>query len=211
MHVETIVVGDFASNCFLAWEDPESVIVIDPGAEADIILDEIAQKQLKVGLYLLTHAHIDHLSALADMRDAMPAPMAMHAGDIPWAFEPDNLLSPFYPAPRNAGKFERILEDKQKWNDSNLEYTVIWTPGHTPGCVCFHFEKEKVVFTGDTLFAGSVGRTDLAGGNPRELSASLKRLKLLPDETVVYAGHGPSSSIGKEKRTNYFMSSGGVL
>lgn len=211
MHVETIVVGDFASNCFLVWDNPECALVIDPGSEPEIILDVLNQKNLNVGVYLLTHGHIDHLSALADMRDAMPAPMAMHKGDIPMAFEPDNLLSPFYPAPKNAGKFERVLEDGQTWNDSNLDYKIIWTPGHTPGCVCFHFENENAIFTGDTLFSGSVGRTDLTGGNSRELSESLKKLKVLPDETVVYAGHGPSTTIGKEKSTNYFMSSGGVV
>jgi glyoxylase-like metal-dependent hydrolase (beta-lactamase superfamily II) len=205
MHVETIVVGEFQVNCYLLWSDSNDVIVVDPGGDADVILDSIAKRKLSVAAYLLTHGHMDHISALADVHDAYPAPVRIHGADLKWAFDTQNQMPPFYGVPRKPSVMAATFEDGQELTDAGLTYRVILTPGHTPGSVCFHFKAGGLLVTGDTLFAGGVGRTDLPGGNSRMLAASLKKLAAFPDETIIYPGHGPSSSIAAEKETNYYM------
>jgi glyoxylase-like metal-dependent hydrolase (beta-lactamase superfamily II) len=148
---------------------------------------------------------MDHISALADVYDAHPAPIGIHSADLKWAFDKQNQMPPFYDVPRKPAEIARTFEDGQEWTDAGLTYSAILTPGHTPGSTCFHFKAGGLLVTGDTLFAGSVGRTDLPGGNSRILSASLKKLSAFSGETIIYPGHGPSSSIAAEKATNYFM------
>ena len=155
--------------------------------------------------YLITHGHMDHVSALAPLCAALPAPVAMHPRDAAWAFTADNQMPPFYPVPAQPPAIERPLADGQTWVDGALRYEVLATPGHTPGGVCFYFPADKVVFTGDTLFANSVGRTDLPGSSERALTTSLRKLLQLPDDTVVYPGHGPHTTIGAERAANPFL------
>jgi len=207
MHVETLVVGEFQVNCFLVWSEPRQAIVIDPGADANRIACLLKEQGLGVAAYVLTHGHVDHVSGLADLYDEFPAPVAMHPADLTWAFTAANHMLPFYPAPRPPTDIARRLQDGQACSDGGLDYRVLSTPGHTPGCVCLHFAQERAVFTGDTLFAGSVGRTDLPRGDARQLTASLARLARLAPETAVYPGHGPKTDLGQEQRTNYFMQS----
>ncbi len=205
MQIETIVVGEFQVNCFVVWGAGKQAIVIDPGKEADRIEDAIEANGLTIGVYLLTHGHMDHISALADLYDKWPAPIALHAADAKWAFDAANEMPPFYPVPRKPADITRLLDEGQSWTDDGLAYRILNTPGHTPGSVCVLFEADNTLFSGDTLFAGSVGRTDFPGGDPRALRQSLVRLAELPDETIVHTGHGPSTNIGVEKRTNFFM------
>ena len=205
MRVETIVVGDFAVNCYLV-AGPTHAFVIDPGAEPEEIADALQRFRLPVGGYLLTHGHIDHISGLAALVRRYPAPVTIHARDHSWAFAETNQLLPHYPVPEQPQTAFREIEEGMDPTDGELQARTMVVPGHTPGSVCFYFEKAKVAFTGDTLFAGSVGRTDLPGGNSRQLTASLAKLAALPDDTVVYPGHGPRTTIGEEKRTNYFLS-----
>jgi len=205
MHIETIVVGEFQVNCFIIWTMPPNAIVIDPGADSGNILEFLADNKLTASLYLLTHGHYDHTSAVADMCKAMPAPVGIHDEDLKWVFNPANQMPPFYPLPRKPATTMLKLKDNTTQTSAGMEYRIIHTPGHTPGGVCIHFPAYKALFSGDTLFAGSVGRTDLPGGNPRELQASLKVLAEFRGDTSVYPGHGPISTIGQEKRTNYFM------
>ena len=203
MNIHTIVVTGFMTNCFLVWKD-SAALVIDPGGEAPRILSALEERNLSVAAYLLTHGHADHVAALADLADARPAPIAMHALDLEWAFEIPNRIIPFLPSPR-AADVTRVLSGGEILEDAGIAYTVINTPGHTPGSVCFHMEAEKVMFTGDTLFAGSVGRTDFPGGDSRVLQESLQRLAVFPDDTGLCTGHGPETTMGQEKRTNPFM------
>lgn len=210
MNVEQVVVGEFQVNCLIAWSDPKAAIVVDPGKEPDRIREILAQHNLGVGAYMLTHGHVDHISALADLYEVEPAPVGIHARDLEWAFSPTNAFPPFYGAPGKPPKFERILEDDQQWTDGGMTYRVLSTPGHSPGSVCFYFEDDGVLLSGDTLFAGSVGRTDFPGGDSRELQRSLERLKELPGEVVVHTGHGPSTNIEHEKRTNFYMRQPGL-
>ena len=205
MRVATIIVGEIQTNCFAVWDRSKHAIVIDPGAEATRILALLKKNRLSVAAYLLTHGHMDHISALADMYDAMPAPIGLHGTDLEWAFDESNQMPPFYPAPKRPPEIARVLEDGQEWTDGGLTYRAISTPGHTPGSVCFFFPEQNILFSGDTLFAGSVGRTDLPGGNPRILNASLAKIARLSDNTVVYPGHGSATNMAHEKKTNFFM------
>ncbi len=205
MDIKNITVGEFQENCFVVWGSQKKAIVVDPGYDAPQILDFIKSNNLEVAAYLLTHGHMDHVSATADLYAEMPAPVGIHAEDAAWAFGETNQHLPFYPVPHKPAKIERFFEDGDEFNDGGLAYRVVTTPGHTPGGVCFHFYAEKKLFSGDTLFAGSVGRTDLHGGNSRILQESLKKLTALDDETVVYPGHGPATRLGYEKKTNFFL------
>jgi hydroxyacylglutathione hydrolase len=205
MNIETVVVGAYEVNCYVIWDDDRRALVIDPGANPERIEEVIRTNGLTVTAYLITHGHADHIGALPALHALHPAPVALSAEDARWAFLPINQLLPHYPALVSPPNVERILSDGQKWTDGELRCEVIATPGHSPGCVCFHFPEAHALFAGDTLFQGSVGRTDIPGGDPRALSSSLKKLKTLPDDTRVFPGHGPDTTIGIEKETNFFM------
>ena len=209
MNIETVVVGAYEVNCYVIWDEGHNAIVIDPGANPERIEKVIQTNRLKVVAFLITHGHADHIGALPALHSIHPAPVALSAEDARWAFLPINQLLPHYPALKSPPKVERVLADGQKWTDGELSYEVIATPGHSSGCVCFYFPDAHVLFAGDTLFQGSVGRTDLPDGNSRALSNSLKKLKSLPDDTRVFSGHGPETEIGIEKRTNFFMRDSG--
>lgn len=200
----------FASNCHLLSNDAGEALVVDPGADADQILSAIAGGNLRVAGYLLTHGHVDHVSALAEVHRKHPAPIAMHPEDSKWAFSPGNKMEPFFSQPEAPPRIDRELADGQVCEDIGFTYRVIETPGHSPGGVCFYFEDQGVLIAGDTLFRGSVGRVDLPGGNGQALSRSLQKLCRLPYDTVVYCGHGPATTIGAEKKTNYFLRPGAL-
>ena len=178
---------------------------MDPGDDAGIIAATLREHQLTVAAYLVTHGHMDHVGGLAELVRTFPAPVLMHADDATWAFSKANEMLPYYEAPEHPGRIDRNAAGDESHEDAGLRYTVIATPGHSPGCVCYYFPAEQVIFTGDTLFSGSVGRTDLEGSDERLLLQSLRRLSALPDETRVYPGHGPATSIGREKRVNPFL------
>jgi len=205
MNVHCLVVGPFEVNCWIAWRDPASALVLDPGDDADRIAAYLAEHDLAPCAYLLTHGHVDHISALASLHRRFPAPVALHGSDLEWAFDPGNGMLPFYSPPEAPARVERVLADGQEWTDGGLTYRVLATPGHTPGSVSLHFRDEQALFTGDTLFAGSAGRTDLVGGNAADLRDSLARLSALPPATTIYPGHGPMTRLDHEKRTNDFL------
>ena len=205
MHIEAIEVGPAASNCYLLWGEAQEALVVDPGAEGPQIVDVLRRHELKVAAYTLTHAHIDHIGALAEVVRIFPAPVGMHPSDLRFAFTSRNTLPPFYPTPAEAVDIAREYAEGQEWTDGGLAYRVLHTPGHSPGGVCFYFEAEKVLVGGDCLFAGSIGRTDLPGGDTGVLMESLRRLAGLPADTRVLPGHGPQTTIGEEKRTNPFL------
>lgn len=205
MQIHTLAVGPFQSNAYIVADDERNALVIDPGDDAPEIEKALAAGDFTVLAYLLTHGHVDHVSALADLVRKRPAPVAIHRADESWAFTDRNQMPPFYGMPENPQGVERILDDGQEWTDGSFTYRVISTPGHTPGSVCFYFESEGILFTGDVLFAGSMGRTDLAGGDSLAMKRSLGKLVAFPDTTIVYAGHGPQTDIGHEKASNMFL------
>jgi len=204
MEIEKIVVGAFEVNCYVLWEEGREAVVVDPGADGGKITAVLREKDLQVAAYILTRGHMDHISALADLHAEMQAPIRMHAADLAWAFTEANQVPPYYPVPRKPdGEFVELADGEKV--DFLGGFKVIATPGHTPGGVCIHFPQAKILFSGDTLFKGSVGRTDYPGGDSRQLAQSLKKLKQLPDDTTVYPGHGPETTIGFEKEHNIFL------
>lgn len=210
MDIEQLEVGLFASNCYIVGNDASEALIIDPGDDAARILEVIRRNDLQVKAYLLTHGHVDHVSALAEVVSAFPAPVAIHPIDGRWAFEPVNQMPPYYDTPKAPPSIERHFDDGQEWTDAGFRYRVLFTPGHAPGHVSLYFEDEGVLFAGDVLFRGSVGRIDLPGGNIRDMEQSLRKLMTLPDDTVVYSGHGPKTTIGQERRTNPFLRPGAL-
>lgn len=206
MNIAPIVVGAFEVNCYICAGTDGQALVIDPGDDADKVIARLKQDGLSVAAYLLTHGHCDHITGLGELHDAFPAPVAIHPADRAWAFSASNTLTPFFPnTPRRPRAAEIDLTADQLFSYAGLPFSIIETPGHTPGGVCIYFADQALLVTGDTLFAGSVGRTDLPGGDSRLLAASLRKLKPLPDATMIYPGHGPSSTIAQEKRTNFYM------
>lgn len=197
MHLHSLQVGSFEVNCSILDRGGEAWIV-DPGQESERILAVLQEHRLMPAGILLTHAHFDHIGAVGALQKAYPSlPVYVHPADVPAFTHPMNQYPPDYPpvtVPAN-------LKDPREltW------LTVVETPGHTPGGVSYYLPEEKLLFSGDTLFLGSVGRTDLPGGDPDTLMASLKRLVALPEETKVIPGHGGSTFIGTEKRINPFL------
>ena len=156
--------------------------------------------------YVCTHGHADHINALAELHAARPAPVAMHSNDWAWAFSERNQIAPYYSVPQKPNIDGFLpLEESSEWAFGALRFQCIETPGHTPGSCCLLFTDAGILVAGDTLFKGSCGRTDLPGGDPRQLAASLNKLKQLPDDVRVFPGHGPSTTIGIERRTNFYM------
>ncbi len=203
-------VGPFAENPYLlACAETGQAVFIDPGDDAPRLLRAVAEAGVSLQAIVLTHAHLDHVGAVTEMREATGAPVYLHRAD-------DRLLAQ---APAYWAAFGRQI-DPIRPADHPLEHgdriavgrhqlSVIHTPGHTPGSVCFYAPADQKLIAGDTLFFRGVGRTDLPGGDMHALVASIRtRLWELPDETEVYPGHGQSTSIGAERRHNPFVGDG---
>lgn len=187
--VRKLVVGPIQANCYiLGCESTREGLVIDPGAEIPRIMKQISKLGLKIRYILLTHGHWDHAGGAEEIRKKLNVPLWVHPLDISeLGFEPDEPLS-----------------DSQKLQLGKFEITVLHTPGHTRGGVSFH--APGAVFTGDTLFAGSIGRTDLRGGSHKQLIKSvIEKIFPLGDKLNVYPGHGPRTTIGAERKTNPFF------
>ena len=197
MKFKTVTVGLYEVNCTLAIDGLDAWVV-DPGADEEAIVKAAEAEGAKIAGVLLTHAHFDHIGAIPGIKARFPeAPVYVHPSDEVMFGHPFNRLPPEYPSfPKPAG-----VVDARKFPLAE----VIETPGHTPGGVCYYFKEDGILLSGDTLFAGSVGRTDFPGGSMTTLVESLKKLKALPDLTKVIPGHGPSTTIGEEKGSNPYL------
>ena len=197
MKFKTVTVGLYEVNCTLAIDGADAWVV-DPGADEEAIEKAAEAEGAKIAGVLLTHAHFDHIGAIPGIKARFPeAPVYVHPSDEVMFGHPFNRLPPEYPSfPKPAG-----VVDARKFPLAE----VIETPGHTPGGVCYYFKEDGILLSGDTLFAGSVGRTDFPGGSMTTLVESLKKLKALPDDTKVIPGHGPSTTIGEEKGSNPYL------
>ena len=206
MILEGFPVGAVAANCYIFGDDAtRDVFVIDPGDEAERILAELRRLDARPLAIVNTHGHFDHVQAVEEVRRAAHIPFWIHEGErLVLESGPSRAKALFGIDLPPSPEPDRWIADGEVLSVGSLRLTVRHTPGHSPGGVCL--VGDGLVFTGDTLFAGSVGRTDLPGANQDALFASIARVLLpLPDDTVCYPGHGPETTIGEEKRTNPFV------
>lgn len=204
MKVKTIITGLYEVNTYLAYNDPNNVFIIDPGADAEDIISELEANNLTPAAILLSHGHADHISALNGLLERYQIPVKITADDAAWAFTPMNCFPGYEEVQNYPENLISVIKDGEEITAGDLTLKVLHTPGHTPGSVCFVSDKWHKVFAGDTLFAGSIGRTDFPGGDWNAMAQSLIKLMKLPEDYDVYPGHGESTTIGKEKRTNQY-------
>jgi len=203
MKLTSLQVGPIGTNCYIVEnEKTHHAVVIDPGDEGDMIVDTIREKGLTVDAIFLTHGHMDHMNGLKEVREYTKAKVYIHPMD---SDRLTNCRSLFFPiAPKNFGAADQLYNDGDKIEAAGYTFEILATPGHTPGGVCI--KVGDTVFCGDTIFAESIGRTDLPGGSYEEILRSIKE-KIMPldDDTKLYPGHGPSTSVGWERRRNPFI------
>ncbi|MDH4027612.1 MAG: MBL fold metallo-hydrolase [Nitrospirota bacterium] len=205
MFIEKFVVGPLGTNAYIIGDEKtKNAVVVDPGDEADRMLDLIKEKSFRINAIICTHGHFDHVGAVGDMKMVTGAKILMHKNDMEtyaaakdqaafWGFGLDDQPKP-----------DGFVEEGDEIKVGGLSFKVLHTPGHSRGGICLY--GEGVLISGDTIFQGSVGRTDFPGGSHEMLKKSFKRLLDLPDETKVYSGHGPETTIGRERKTNFFVS-----
>ncbi len=208
MIIETFPVGLLRCNCtILADEETRQAIVIDPGDDAEKILARLEKHGLTVKQIVCTHTHIDHVGAICDLQQLAGAPAAIHEADL-FLFDKLEVQAQWIGIPMpKRGAIDHFIQDGDAIACRGIEVGVIHTPGHTPGSSTFHLAGDRnILFTGDTLFAQSIGRTDLWGGSHLEIIRSIqKKLLTFDDDTLVIAGHGQSTTIGHERRYNPFL------
>ena len=206
MIIRTLEVGPIMANCYiLGCEETKEAVVIDPGDEADRILMTLAQDNLKVKYIINTHGHFDHVGANKELRDVTKAELMIHAEDEHMLAELTQHAAAFGLSADDSPPADITISDNDEIKFGNITLKVIHTPGHSKGGICLL--TDKVLIAGDTLFAGSIGRTDLPGGDYDTLISSIKtKLLVLDEDTVVYTGHGPATTIGREKQINPFLS-----
>jgi len=202
--LKRLAVGPFASNCYIVGsESNKEGMIIDPGDETEVILKNVKDLGLDIKSIVLTHGHIDHIGAVKEVKEATGAEVAIHADDAQ-ALQENSVSAMFglsYPTPLPA---DRLLNGGDSIDIGDLHFLVVHTPGHSPGGICL--VGEGMVFSGDTLFNYGIGRYDLPGGSYNQLMNSIHtRLTVLPDNTIVYPGHGPDTTIGAERRGNPFL------
>lgn len=202
MKVQRIVAGSVDVNCWIVGDaDGVPAVVIDPAGHAERILEALNDRPVEA--IVLTHAHFDHVGAVRGLMEATGAPLAIHRLDADAAADPARNLSDLFGAEICTPMADILLEDGDEVRAGDAALTVLHTPGHSAGSICLLGGGH--LFSGDTLFAGSVGRTDFEGGDARVLAESIRtRLAVLPDDTVVHPGHGDESTIGRERKRNVF-------
>jgi glyoxylase-like metal-dependent hydrolase (beta-lactamase superfamily II) len=209
MQIDRLILGDFQTNCYVVRRNEAAVdcVVIDPGFDPDDLLVFLSQHRLTPVAVVITHGHADHIAGVAALRQQYPQiKVYIHRADAGMLMNPEANLSGLAGAAVATEPADVLLQDGDKVEEAGVKLQVLHTPGHTPGGICLYAESEGLVFAGDTLFADSVGRTDFPGGDMDQLIDGIRtKLFTLPDQTVVYPGHGMRTTIGREKRANPFV------
>lgn len=204
MNVETFTVGAFQENCYLVVDDgTRRAVIVDPGGEGDRLIEAIESSGADLEAIWITHAHVDHVGAIASIKRRWDVPVYLHPADRR-LYAAASRQAELYGVPfEEPPPPDREFSDGQHLELGGAEFTVMHAPGHAPGHVVIHGQGMALV--GDCLFAGSIGRTDLPFSNPPQLAETLKKIADLPPETVVYPGHGMETTIAEERRSNPFL------
>lgn len=207
MVFEVIVVGPLSVNCFvLGCEDTREGVVVDPGGDVERIMQAVRRHDLAIRYIINTHGHFDHVGGNRQAIAALKAPLLIHQADAPMLDRVADVGRMYGIQSENSPPADGFLVDGMAIEFGACRMKVLHTPGHTQGGCCLYLAEEGRIITGDTLFADSIGRTDLPGGSHDQLLESIRsKLFVLPDDVVAYPGHGPETSIGHEKRHNPYF------
>lgn len=207
MILKSIVVGPIGANCYVIGDEATNEgAIIDPGDDAQRILQVVKETGLAIRFIMATHGHFDHIAAMKQVKQELDCDFLLHLNDLMFVRRSKKSALNWGIMIEQVPDPDRYLEDGDILKLGTLELKIIYTPGHSPGGICIYIPSENLVFSGDTLFYGSVGRTDFDGGSMEELLKSIKeKLYTLPDDTVVYTGHGEETTIGNEKAQNMFV------
>ncbi|MDD5326476.1 MAG: MBL fold metallo-hydrolase [Phycisphaerae bacterium] len=212
MKIDRLILGAYETNCYVLRksEAVKDCFIIDTGLDARELVDFLETHKLNPAAVVLTHGHVDHIVGLAELQDRFPdIKVYIHKLDAGMLTGEKNNLSAMTGMPFISKPADFSLEQGDVIEQADIKLDVIHTPGHTLGGICLYSKTDGIVFVGDTLFANSVGRTDMPGGNSTQLLKSIKqKLCTLPDETICYPGHGPATTIKQEKANNPFLSAG---
>lgn len=201
MKCELLSVGSYQTNCYIVWdENTKKGFLIDPGFEAQRIKKKVQEEKIQLEALLNTHGHIDHIGE----NKSFDLPIYIHKDDNDYLSNPEKNMSQYIGIAQTSPRATHLLEDNEEIMVAGITVKVLHTPGHTPGCVCYLIGE--CLFSGDTLFKGSIGRTDLPGGDSRKIMESIKNVIVpLPGYLKIYPGHGEVTTLEKEKRENYFL------
>lgn len=205
MKHESVIVGALETNCYLVYcQETLECAIIDPGAEPEKILRLIRHKELKPTVLINTHGHVDHIGANRDIKDKFDIPLCIHPADRPMLESVLQSEMSFFLGAKESPPPDEFLEEGKEINIGNVSLSVIHTPGHSPGSVSLM--GDGILFSGDSLFFGGVGRTDLPGGSWAELEKSIReKIFTLPEDTLVLPGHGPTTTVSQEAKFNPFI------
>ena len=206
LKIQQYVVGSVSTNCYFAVnEDTKEVLIVDPGAAAKQLAEKVKEYELKPVAILLTHGHFDHASAALELSELLQVRVYAQEAELETLENPGLNLSG-WEGKNSSYHADIYLKDEQELNLAGFLIRILHTPGHTVGGCCYYFVEQSTLFSGDTLFEGSIGRTDFPKGSASQLIRSIKeKLMVLPDETAVYTGHGEMTSIGMERMNNPFL------
>lgn len=210
LKVKVLSLGPVQTNCYIVWNENKDCIIFDPGEEVNKILAVLEHEKLNPKAIFLTHAHFDHIGAVDDLRNQFNLPLYIHEEEVDWLKDPMKngsgkyTMLPNYTA--NPPQDEHIIRKEQQFEIAGMKFEAVFTPGHSPGSVSYIFQDDDFAIVGDTLFYQSIGRTDLYGGSLEVLLKSIhEKLLVLPEDMIIYPGHGEYTTPLNEMETNPFL------